>query len=399
MSSSDLLNRYVAAHKAGRLDEAEAGYRGLLAAHPDDTGALNMLGMLCCSRGDHEAGLQLLRRAVDGAPGDPRSLLNYGQGLLERGEVETAMQIFEQTVRLSPTWSNAWSNLGACRLQMGRLEDAAFCLTNALFFDSENLRLYRTLADVFLRLRRYTAAAETYRDWLAREPGNLTAQYMLAATAGQPDATPERAPAPYVENLFDRFASSFDEVLAALNYEAPRLLAERLQQHLGSRAPVDILDAGCGTGLCAALLRPMARHLTGVDISSGMIARAREHKLYDVLEVAELSKFMGSKASMFDAVVSADVLVYFGALEEPLAGTFTCLRKGGVLLASLERLDDASNESPSWRLQQHGRFSHTEAYLQRAFREAGFRSLSCETAVLRREHGEDVQGYVVTAVK
>jgi predicted TPR repeat methyltransferase len=399
VNTDQTLRHFIDAHKAGRLDEAESGYRSLLATHPDDTEVLNMLGMLCCSRGEHESGLRFLRRAVDGAPRNPRPLLNYGNGLLVHGELEAATQAFEQAVRLSPTWSGAWSNLGLCRIEAGRMEDAAFCLVNALFFDSDNLSLYKVLADVFLRLRRYKSAAETFRDWLDREPENPYARYMLAAAVGDPAATPERAPAAYVEALFNSFASTFDEVLAELNYEAPRILADRLRDRLGADARADILDAGCGTGLCGVLLRPMARYLAGVDISSSMIARAREHKLYDALEVSELSTFMRSKPSLFDAVVSADVLVYFGALEEPLACAFTCLRTGGVLLASLERLDDPSGDGPPWRLQQHGRYCHTEAYLQQAFRKAGFKSVSCEQAVLRREGGADVLGNVMTAVK
>ena len=36
-----------------------------------------------------------------------------------------------------------------------------------------------------------------------------------------------------------------------------------------------VLDAGCGTGLCGPLLRPYAKRLVGVDLSSGMLERAR----------------------------------------------------------------------------------------------------------------------------
>ncbi|NIR58985.1 MAG: methyltransferase domain-containing protein, partial [Gammaproteobacteria bacterium] len=50
----------------------------------------------------------------------------------------------------------------------------------------------------------------------------------------------------------------------------------------------DILDAGCGTGLCGPLLAPHARTLVGVDLSGGMIAKAEELAVYDELEVAEL---------------------------------------------------------------------------------------------------------------
>ena len=38
---------------------------------------------------------------------------------------------------------------------------------------------------------------------------------------------------------------------------------------------LDVLDLGCGTGLCGPLLRPYARALAGVDLSPQMLERMR----------------------------------------------------------------------------------------------------------------------------
>ena len=46
---------------------------------------------------------------------------------------------------------------------------------------------------------------------------------------------------------------------------------------------LDVLDAGCGTGLCGPLLAPYARRLIGVDLSEGMLALAKEKHVYDAL--------------------------------------------------------------------------------------------------------------------
>ena len=60
-----------------------------------------------------------------------------------------------------------------------------------------------------------------------------------------------------------------------LDYHAPELLVASLMEVLGRGQPIyDVLDAGCGTGLCGALLKPFARSLTGVDLSSGMLRKA-----------------------------------------------------------------------------------------------------------------------------
>ncbi len=68
---------------------------------------------------------------------------------------------------------------------------------------------------------------------------------------------------------FDSFAASFDSKLAKLLYRAPALVAEMLAEpDVEASKSLDVLDAGCGTGLCGPLIAPYARRLVGVDLSA-----------------------------------------------------------------------------------------------------------------------------------
>src|SRR6185437_7082849 len=108
-----------------------------------------------------------------------------------------------------------------------------------------------------------------------------------------------------------------DESLADLDYQAPRLIAEAFARAWPvARAELDVLDAGCGTGLCGAFLREYSRMLVGVDLSAGMLERAARRALYDQLCNEELTRFLREHPSSYDAIVSADTLCYFGALTE-----------------------------------------------------------------------------------
>src|SRR5262245_51443999 len=141
---------------------------------------------------------------------------------------------------------------------------------------------------------------------------------------------PARAADDYVRELFDGAARSFDANLGKLNYRAPELVVASLSREAQvargaavtaaatSAAAVlgTVLDAGCGTGLCGPLLRAHSARVVGVDLSAQMIERARLRQCYEELVVAELCAFMRSRPGGFDAIVSADTLVYFGALEE-----------------------------------------------------------------------------------
>lgn len=392
------LGSAIEAHKAGRLAEAEAAYLRILQARPDDPDALNFLGMLRCQRGDPARAAQVLRHSVEIDPKNPHAWLNLGNVLVVLERQEEARTAFTKATELAPDLAMAWFNLGVC---LGRCKQplrAASALHRALKIEPGYLPAYESLALVLHRLGNYAEAAEVYREWLTHDPGSAIARHMLAATSGA--AAPARAADGYVRHLFDDFAATFDENLASLRYRAPQLIAERLGREVPGTPSLDILDAGCGTGLCGPLVRSLARTLVGVDLSAGMIEKARARGGYDELVIEELCAFMGSRPAAFDVVLSADTLVYFGALEEPLRCARRSLRGGGLLIFTVERRDPAQDPQGRARphgLETHGRYSHCEGYVGAALREAGFGAICIETGVLRHERGSEVMGLVVLA--
>ena len=395
MTSSDTtLQSALAAHKAGRLVEAEAGYRKLLQARPEDADALNFLGLLHFHQGQAASAIELLRRSVEANPDNPHARINLGNVLLAGEDHEGAQAAFKKATELAPDLAITWYNLGVCQRQQGRPEDAADSLRKSIELDPRHIPAHNTLAQILCRLRRYPQAAEVYRGWLAAEPDNPVARHMLAALAG--DAIPKRADDDYVRTVFDQFADSFDENLSALGYRAPKLLADALLERFGAQPGGDMLDAGCGTGLCGPLLRTGAKRLDGVDLSPGMIEKARLRGVYDELIVAELCAFMRSRSGCYDVVICADTLVYFGALGEAISAARACLRSGGIFAFTLERLD-TQPPTLSFHLEPHGRYSHAEWYVRDVLTAAGFSSISMQNDTLRSEGGAPVGGHVVTA--
>ena len=147
--------------------------------------------------------------------------------------------------------------------------------------------------------------------------------------------------------------------------------------------------------MCGPLIRAQSARLAGVDLSSQMIECARTRGCYDEVVVAELSFFMRYREGEFDAVVSADTLVYFGALDEPLSAAREALRPNGTLIFTLELLRTAS--SGNFRLEAHGRYAHSEQYTRDALVAAGFSVLAYSEAALREERGAPVGGAVIAA--
>jgi predicted TPR repeat methyltransferase len=123
-----------------------------------------------------------------------------------------------------------------------------------------------------------------------------------------------------------------------------------------------------------------------------MLARAGERDVYDVLVRGELTAHLRYNPVSFDVIVSADTLVYFGALEVVGAAAAAALRPGGVLVFTVEELSGDAG----FDLSPNGRYRHTRGYVERTLAEAGLRS-EIVPAELRLEAGEPVAGLVVRA--
>jgi predicted TPR repeat methyltransferase len=202
-----------------------------------------------------------------------------------------------------------------------------------------------------------------------------------------------------VRSIFERYAASFDSHLDRLGYRAPQLLTAAVARIIGAtRGALDILDAGCGTGLCGPLLRPFARRLEGVDLAEAMLAKARERDVYDALAAGELTAFIAARKDAYDLILSADTLVYFGDLGAVTEAAAGALRDDGIIAFSLERLAD-EGAGPGYRLQEHGRYSHAESYVRRVLAAAGFTPIAIEPATPRNEGGSPVAGLLVVARK
>lgn len=212
---------------------------------------------------------------------------------------------------------------------------------------------------------------------------------MVAALGDGPK--PARASDDYVRETFDHFAEDFDkQLLEDLEYRAPKLI-HALFREVSGETPVglDILDAGCGTGLVGLDFRQYARSLIGVDLSPEMLKLARAREIYDELREEELAACMRSLPNRFDLIVAADVFCYIGDLSETLSAARMALKSGGMLIFSVE-----AQSKRGYSLTGSGRYAHKPAYVQKSAKTAGFSEIIGRTATLRMEYGEPVKGYL-----
>jgi predicted TPR repeat methyltransferase len=242
---------------------------------------------------------------------------------------------------------------------------------------------------VLVQLDSRRQAAEVFEQWLQADPQNPIARHLSAAALGSQSIS--KASPGYVRALFDQYASHFDENLARLRYCGPELVLRALT-HLGTVATGGwkVLDAGCGTGLVGAALRPLASELIGVDLSTVMLDVARRRMIYDDLVCSDIVDYFRERFQEFDVIAAADLLTYIGDLREFFEHAAHALRPGGFVVALAESLKTAED----YRLNPTGRFCHSREYLHQVMSSAGLTVPYFEEDAMRHESKKPISTWV-----
>jgi len=367
-----------------------------VAREPGSAARLNDLGNARRVEGRLAAASTLYTRAARLDPEAVWVRFNLASLLNRMRRPEEAERAFAVALALDPAHAGSHNNRAILLADIGRTLGSALGYLRAATCRPEWDDAHDNLADALYALRDdggVDDAIRLARVWRRDHPDQPTARHIGAAITGE--AGEPRAPDAYVKGVFDSFADDFDRVLAGLDYRAPERLIRAIRRRFGPlRRPGDTLDAGCGTGLCGPLLRPLSRTLTGVDLSPGMLERARERETYDALEEAELVSWIAARPASLDLIVATDVFCYFGALHEALRAIRVALRPRGILGFTVEAATDAGEEG---RVGPSGRYAHGERAVRRALEGAGFGAVKIGLDTLRTEGGVPVAGLIVTA--
>ncbi|BAU48048.1 methyltransferase [Sulfurifustis variabilis] len=407
------------------LAAAENCYRQVLAYQPNHPAARYNLGNVLNKRNLYPEALENLLKSFETFPNDPRVNLALGIALKAVGRLteaicalrhavalspryadahnllgfalqavgdrRSAIACYEVALRMDPNHSDAANNLAVMLLAEGKRDQAVVHAQRAVQLRPEKAGYYCTLGVVCHALGERQKAIDAYRTALQLNPRLTEPRFFLAAY-GEEEA-PKRAPADYVRNLFDDYADIFDKTLVdRLGYRIPELLGTAVRRAVGNAAtPLDVIDLGCGTGLCGKVLRGIARYLVGVDLSPKMINKARELNVYDELLIGDLLEPISISVRSYDLIVSADVFVYIGDLSRVFSACRRTLRSGGLLAFSTETDESADR----FVLRSTGRYAHAPAYINQLAEEHELEFVVRESVVVRTEAGTPVAGELV----
>jgi len=343
------------ADAAGKFEESIKYYSKYTSKVPHDYEGFNNLGLVFSKCGKFRKAINCFKQSLALKPQQPTIAFNTGVGLQALNNEDEACDYYRRAIQISPRHAQAHANLGYLLHSIGKHEEALVSM--------------KTAARIL--------------------PDDPQVQHMLASIGGT--ETPATASPDYVRQTFDNYASRFDQHLTSkLHYKIPELLLSCFLEIFPQPSTnLNILDLGCGTGLCGQLLKPYATRLIGVDLSPKMLEEATKKGVYDVLVTADIQDYLNATTDIFDAIFAADVFVYIGNLERIFSECSTHLPMNGLFAFSVE---DEPDIGKTYILRPTGRYAHSRNYIETLCRVANFRVIIARTEVLRLQDEKPVNG-------
>lgn len=267
----------------------------------------------------------------------------------------------------------------------GKVQTAYICGKRAMELDPASEGWY-DLGEICQCLSRRDEAKLAFQKYLQAVPDDGEVAHLLIAL--NDETPPERASDHAIQHIYKNFAASYESrMLDDLKYAGPQRMIEAVDSVIGDKGGMTMLDLGCGSGLTGVTFRPRAAHLTGIDLSPEMVELARARNLYDSLEVAEVTSWLNGSDTLFDMIVSTDVIIYFGDLTGIITAAARRLKPSGIFAFSTE----LGARAP-FHLTDTGRYKHHPDHVRDAAAAGGMTVAHITNAFLRMEYGEEVMG-------
>lgn len=184
---TDKLTEARKHHQAGRVKEAYALYREVIAADAGNLEAIYHYGNLVRQTGNIDAARAIFREALTMAPDEPLFHATLGEIERDLGRSEKAIKCFKKALRLNDRDYVSFTNLGVCYQNNGALADAREALGRAVEIEPDFSPAVNNLAIVLHRMGQERddpgligEAIAAFRRAIEIEPRNANALANLA---------------------------------------------------------------------------------------------------------------------------------------------------------------------------------------------------------------------------
>lgn len=382
--------------KAARTADSIASFQRAVACSPRWGEARVELAYAYSSFGSLSAAESAAKEAVDQEPDFFAGHLALVAVLVQAERYHEAESAARTAINLLPRHAGIHSRLAEILFQLGRPDEAAREAQVALSLDDSLPYPHYLLGLVCEQRKQRKQALAHFRRYLERSPEDVmgVGLYLAHLRIG---SIPERSPENYLNRLYHTRATFWDQTTSSKRpYRGADMVANALSRFRGDAAHrMDILDAGCGTGLVGVLVRRRAARLDGVDLSAHMLEKAEAKKIYDHLESGDMLAYMQARPEAYDVITSAATLIHFGDLRPVFSAAAIALRENGLFVFTLFPYEEGEGVT----VNSYSCYSHSLGYVSEQASAAGFAVELADKEIHEYSGEVPVMGWIVVLRK
>jgi len=342
------------------------------------------------SLGQFDKAISLYEKAISIKPNYFEAHYNLGQSNHKLGKLDRAIRSYKKVVDIKPEFAVNHTNKILSVVYFfskGQILDALHVLKILIKNNPNDALLFNMIGGCYAALGEVDMSIHNYEKALALKPNYAIPQHMINSLTGK---TSKEPPQEYVKNLFDDYAQKFnDSLVEKLQYKLPFIIKEFIYKLNNSKSKFEkVIDLGCGTGLAGPDLRKIGDNLTGIDLSSNMIDKARKLDIYDSLIVGDIVEQLELLEEEYDLFVALDVFIYIGEPTNFFNAVKKCCNKNSLFIFSIE-----TQEDEGYSLLKSSRYAHSHNYILDVASN-GFRFVDSHNVRLRKEGNNWIDGKI-----
>ncbi|MGN7618880.1 MAG: methyltransferase [Ehrlichia sp.] len=290
-------------------------------------------------------------------------------------------------------------DLGLYHFYKGNISDAKFRFQLISIFRPKLPVVHYNLGRCYFALQNLNKAHKNFMHAIELDSSYADALYYLNKLTNPSNII--YVPENIIKQYFDYTGEHFVEHwLIAKQYKAHEYVKSLIINFFGNQAScLNILDLGCGTGICGQFLKMknIGNHITGIDLSNKMINIARGcfvngkqayNELINISILGFLNRNQGKKK--YHVIILTEVLQYTGSLGPIFKLLKTTLDTNGIIIGLARR-----KKGSGFQFVNEGDFfCHSDDYIKSSIKKSG---LACSYSSYCKIYGSQVEGVLFVA--
>ena len=179
-----LIGKAIEYFQGGSPKQAEEILLGILNTQSNNLPALEILGLIKASQGNHFESAKYLKKAVKLNPQNPATQYNLAKALSEGKDYLRALIHQEKALQLAPNNPDGWLNYGQTLAHLKRHEQALTAFNNVLTINPNNMEAWLNKGLACSQLERHTEAIDHYHKAIKIKSDNAKAWLDLSTSLG-----------------------------------------------------------------------------------------------------------------------------------------------------------------------------------------------------------------------